>query len=593
MEKKNTFCAFCSMQCDLKVRMPEVAPYFTEDGIMQQDFDTDNVNQGSICAKGNFTVDYINHPERLSYAERRHNRVTTEEAFDRIKAGFSRILEKHGKDSIGIIANGNVSREEITWLERLARDGFNTKNLGFFLPDDGMVAAGLMATGYKFDRPSIDDLEKADNALIVGDAFFEHPVLAKKVLQARYESRKHMMVVVDPYYSNTAWFADVHLQCFPGAEGLVLMALASLTIDKKDTEFTKMLAKLNIDDIADRAGVKVGDLKWAADIIKGSENLSIIISDIIGKIGQADVCAAYCNLIAEGDRSKRHFYPVFINQSVYPIASLMAENNIAGAGQVLDGVNKGKIKGLLVLGVDLSSSFSSGEMDKALKNLEFLCCSETFINDTTLHADIVLPAANPLEKEGTFTDLDGKNKIRDHLINPPSAGMADVDIIKSLYTMFASSEDMPGDDSFEDLKEIPKVDSYEKIVVDNARKLQKFNKITTGKYPFAFISKALATHWSDGSLTRKFIWNKENADEPVFEIHPSAAEKLNIKEGQKITVESQAGRAKLPVLFSERMQEDMVAACYHWSDVRRIFPLDLAKGTGEISNEPIPVQVRK
>ncbi|MBN2135623.1 MAG: molybdopterin-dependent oxidoreductase [Acidobacteria bacterium] len=592
MEKKKTFCSFCSLECDLAVRMPDLSAYFNSDGIMEQDYDIESVNEGSICAKGNFTRDFIDHPQRIGYAERRHNRITVDEAFDRIKDGLSKVQDKHGKDSIAIIGNGNMSREEIKWVKRLAKDTLKTKSYGFFLPDDGMVAAGLLANGYKFDRPSFEELEKADNILMVGDAFYEHPVIAKKILQARYEDRKHSLFVIDPRYSNTAWFADVHLQCHPGAEGLVLMALAKLLNDGENNEFKKILSKVKAEELAETAGVKIGDLKWVADIIGNTENLAIVISDILGKIGQADVCSAYCDLIASGNRAKRHYYPLFINQSVYPIMVDMTENDSIGIGKVLDAVVGGKVKGLVVFGVDLLGSYPSSDLEKAIKKLEFFVCSDTFRNATNDHADILLPAANSIEKSGIFTDLDGKNKTREKIINPPANGMEELEMLKKINVLLGGSEDEKKFD-FEDIKEIKSVDAYTKAAVASAEKLLKFKDITSKTRPFAFVTKALPYHWADGSITRQFIWNKEHSNEAVFEIHPVAAEKMKIKEGQKVTIESEFGKVKLPVVFSKRIKENMIAADYHWPEIRALFPLKTAAGISELVNEPIPVSLGK
>lgn len=593
MEKKNLFCAFCSLECDLSAKMPEIAAYFNDESIMEQDFDLDNTNEGSICAKGNFTVDYINHPSRVGYAERRHNRITSEEAFDRIKNGLSKVSDRYGKDSIAIIGNGNMSGEELYWLKRFAVDGLGTKNYGFFLPDDGMVAAGLLATGYKFDRPSIDDLGKADCVLIVGDAFFEHPVIAKKTLQAKYDDRKHMLFVIDPRYSNTAWFADVHLQCHPGSEGLVLMALAKMLGGGENNKFKKLLSGTNPKALAESAGVSYSDLEWVAEVLGKSENLTLMISDIFGKIGNADVCSAYLDLIASGDRSKRHYYPLFINQSVFPITKMNAENKANGPGKIFDAIIGGKVKGLVTFGVDLLDSFPAPDLKKALKKLDFFCAAETFHNGTNENADILLPLANPLEKSGTYIDLDGKTKKREKVINPPSDGKSELDIIKKLFDMMSGSSDAADNVTVSDLDEIEKVELYESTAVANAEKLLKFNKISSKKYPFAFVTKALPYHWADGSITRRFEWNKENSDRPVVEIHPYSAEKLNIKEGQKVTITSEFGQIKVPVVFSKRILEDMIAADYHWSEIRTLFPLRSTSGVWEINNEPVPVTLGK
>jgi anaerobic selenocysteine-containing dehydrogenase len=318
-----------------------------------------------------------------------------------------------------------------------------------------------------------------------------------------------------------------------------------------------------------------------------------MISDIFGKIGNADVCSAYCDLIASGDRSKRHYYPLFINQSVFPITKMNSGDNASGPGKIFDAIIGGKVKGLVTFGVDLLDSFPISDLKKALKKLDFFCAADTFHNGTNENADILLPLANPLEKNGTYIDLDGKTKKREKVINPPSDGKSELDIIKKLFDMMSGSSDADENVSVTDIDKIEKVELYENAALTNAVNLLKFNKISSKKHPFAFVTKTLPYHWADGSITRRFEWNRENSNKPVVEIHPSAAEKLNIKEGQKVTITSEFGQIKVPVVFSKRILKDMIAADYHWSEIRSLFPLRSTPGVWEINNEPIPVTLGK
>ena len=56
----------------------------------------------------------------------------------------------------------------------------------------------------------------------MGDVFWGHPCVAKRVISARHASRENRIFTINPYRTNTDWFADRHFAVQPGAEPLVV-----------------------------------------------------------------------------------------------------------------------------------------------------------------------------------------------------------------------------------------------------------------------------------------------------------------------------------------------------------------------------------
>ena len=79
------------------------------------------------------------------------------------------------------------------------------------------------------------------------------------------------------------------------------------------------------------------------------------------------------------------------------------------AFEVLQQAQAGNVKGMLIIGENPIVSFPNPDfVRKALSSLEFLCVADIFRNETTELASVVMPAAAFAEKDGTFTNFEGR-----------------------------------------------------------------------------------------------------------------------------------------------------------------------------------------
>src|SRR5262249_43994937 len=104
----------------------------------------------------------------------------------------------------------------------------------------------------------------------------------------------------------------------------------------------------------------------------------------------------------EGARVLLHPLALF-NNSVGAHDMGMMENGLTPE-EVLAAAGSG-VRALYIAGSFLPSQLEASE--GALSKLDFLVVQELFQNQTTAHADVVLPAASYAEVDGTFTNNDG------------------------------------------------------------------------------------------------------------------------------------------------------------------------------------------
>ena len=98
--------------------------------------------------------------------------------------------------------------------------------------------------------------------------------------------------------------------------------------------------------------------------------------------------------------------------------------------QMFDAAVEGKLKAMYIFGEDVAQTDpDTAHVVHALENLEFLVCQEIFENTTTAYADVILPAASFLEKEGTFTNAERRVQLVMPAMDPPGSALPDFEIL--------------------------------------------------------------------------------------------------------------------------------------------------------------------
>ena len=122
-----TICSYCGVGCGL---------YLGVRGGAVVDVSGDRaspVNRGSLCVKGRFGHDYINHPDRLaSPLVRRDGRLvesTWDEALDLVADRLRAVRDTHGGDAIAVLASARCTNEENYLLQKLTRAVLGTHNV--------------------------------------------------------------------------------------------------------------------------------------------------------------------------------------------------------------------------------------------------------------------------------------------------------------------------------------------------------------------------------------------------------------------------------------------------------------------------------
>jgi len=474
----NTVCPFCGCGCSICLEVKDNRLVRVRPSVESP------VNHNTLCVRGCYGCDFVHSPERLTSPLVKVNgdfqAVPWEQALDRVATEFKRIKENYGSDSLAILGSSKCTNEENYLLQRLARAVLGTNNI-----DNGSrlySAASRVGLGWSIGFPgttnSLDDLEQSRVIMVIGaNPVVSAPAVGYAIKRAvRYKGAK--LLLIDPRQTKLAPFAHLWLRPKLGTDVALINGLARVIIDEKllDEEFvarktdnfTEMARSLETytpEYVEEITGITRQDVQLAARIFAGAEQASIVYGNgITQHVTGTDSVMALANLAmltgnigrwggifalqrennAQGacdmgslpdflpgyqgidDAQARKKFEEYWGISLPTNIGLTALEMIEQAGE-------GKVKGMLIMGENPVSSFPSPSLVRnALSSLDFLVVTEMFLTETAKLAAVILPAASFAEKDGTFTNFEGRVQRVRKAIEPVADSLADWEIILQL-----------------------------------------------------------------------------------------------------------------------------------------------------------------
>jgi anaerobic selenocysteine-containing dehydrogenase len=406
----------------------------------------DPLSRGHVCPKGVAVADVYADPDRLRRpvrrvgegADARWEETGWDEAFDLVADNLARVINEQGDDALGVyLGNPNAhSLGSMTHGTAMVRS-FRTRNRYSATSVDQLphqLVAHLMF-GHQLFLP-IPDIDRTSWFLVVGGnpmasngSLMTVPDFPRRVRELR--ARGGRMVVLDPRRTETAKVADEHHFVRPGTDAWVLLAMLHVLttettpavapyVDGADTvvdlvaEFTperaaamsglpadvvrrlaRELLAADAGVVYSRIGVSAGP--WGT-VCQWAVNCLNVLSGNLDRPGGAmfttpAIDAVGTGLIGRGHhdawRSRVRGLPETAGE--LPVAALREEIETPGEGQVR--------AMLTVAGNPVLSTPDGARLDAALRGLDFMAAVDIYVNETTRHADVILPPTTVLERD--------------------------------------------------------------------------------------------------------------------------------------------------------------------------------------------------
>jgi predicted molibdopterin-dependent oxidoreductase YjgC len=260
--------------------------------------------------------------------------------------------------------------------------------------------------------------------------------------------------------------------------------------------------------------------------------------------------------------------------------------------EMIEQAGEGKIKGMLIMGENPVSSFPNPSVVKnALASLEFLVVADMFLTETAQLAAVVLPAASFAEKEGTFTNFEGRVRRIRKAIEPLGDSLPDWQIILQLaYRMghqlpYSSPQQVM--DEIEELVPVYQRLAYKKLEMEDrdwadleshrlgARRLYKgmfpsgfgrFSPVVYSPskngavdgYPLTLLSGSILPHFGNGSRSSRASRLKKFSPHAWVEISQADTEHLGFSDGDAVKVVSPAGEVTTTIRLTDTLPSGML-----------------------------------
>ena len=316
-ETKST-CPYCGVGCGVIVET-EWGPAGAQITGVRGDPDHP-ANFGRLCSKGSTlhltAASAVTMQTRLLQPMRRATRgaapvvVGWDDALDDAAERFAATVAQHGPDSVGFYLSGQLLTEDYYVFNKLAKGLVGTNNVD----TNSRLCMSSAVAGYKAslgaDAPPncYDDIGLAQTIFITGSNMaWAHPVLFRRLEDARRANPSMKLIVVDPRRTETADVADLHLQILPGTDvplyhGLLhLMMWEGLTdtafIAAHTTGFEALrdrVREFTPKHVAQVCGLKEDDIVQAARWFAGMGGASGAVPNPEGAARRAPTLSLYC-----------------------------------------------------------------------------------------------------------------------------------------------------------------------------------------------------------------------------------------------------------------------------------------------------------
>ncbi|MBO0693953.1 MAG: molybdopterin-dependent oxidoreductase, partial [Acidimicrobiaceae bacterium] len=277
------------------------------------------------------------------------------------------------------------------------------------------------------------------------------------------------------------------------------------------------------------------------------------------------------------------------------------------ADEMLASLGPSGVRGLLVAGSNIAvASAHNRRVVEGLHRLDCLAVLDCFSNDTTRHADFVLPVTQWAEEDGTTTSLEGRVLRRRRAVTAPAGVRTDLEVLCALAARLGAGEHFVSAEPEAVFAELAGLSAggradYSGITYDrldaeggvfwpcpdlghpgtprlfgerfaHADGRARFVPVRyrpaaeepDGEFPTYFTTGRYAEHYNSGAQTRLVSDLIERQPEPCLSVHPLVAARIGLRAGDPVVVESRRGEVTMRALIDPDIRPDTVFAPFHW-----------------------------
>ncbi len=456
-------CPLCEATCGLEITLVD-----EEVKVIRGD-QKDAFSRGYICPKGTTLGKLHTDPDRLAGPVMKlggaHVPVSWDDAYAAIDAALRRVRDAHGNDAVGIyVGNPNAHNYESVLALKPLIKGLGTKNVFSAstvdqrpreVSNSHLYGGGLL-------NP-VPDLDRTDFILILGANPYESngSLASAPDWPGRLEdirARGGKVVVVDPRRTKTAENADEHIPIRPATDAALLLAMANVIVEDGLVSLGRLEGLVSgVDDacahlvavtperVAGSTGIDALTIRRLAHELAAAERACVygrigthttpfgtlaawsadLLNILTGNLDRPGGVMFPSPIHEPRSRSRRAHRPGRWQSRVRGAAETFGELPAAVMAEEIETPGQGQIRMMVtVAGNPVLTTPEGDRLGEALDTLEFMVSVDPYLNETTRHADVVLPPPSALAR--SHYDLAFASfVVRNHTRYSPSVFPAD------------------------------------------------------------------------------------------------------------------------------------------------------------------------
>ncbi len=455
-------CPFCEATCGLTLTI--------ESGrVTGARGDRDDVfSAGFICPKGASFGELDGDPDRLTAPLVRRNgelvEVSWDEAFDVVAERLGHVVGTHGGASVALyFGNPNAHTIAGSLYVPLLIKALGTKQVYSASTLDQMpkhVSLGLM-----FGNPlafTVPDLDRTDHLVIIG----ANPLVSNGSLATAADfggklkalrARGGTLVVIDPARTRTARLADVHLAPRPGTDAALLLAVVHTLFDEDLVdigehaehvvgvpEMQELAAGFAPETVAEHCGVAAADIRTLARDLAAAPSAAVygrigtstvefgtlgswlidVINIVTGNLDRPGGVMFPQSPVSPAPRppkSGKGFRTGRWHSRVSGRPEVLSELPTVALPEELEAPGEDRIRAVVTVAGNPVLSAPGGErLSRALDAVDFVLSIDPYLNETTRHADVILPPPPPSRSAHYDVALAGASVRNNARYSPPA-----------------------------------------------------------------------------------------------------------------------------------------------------------------------------
>lgn len=430
-------CNLCEAICGLAIEVegPKILSIRGDDA--------DPFSRGHICPKAVALMDIHDDPNRLRRPLRKIEgawvEIGWEEAFELAAERLSAIQLRHGSHAVGMYAGNPTVHNIGTALSTgpLARV-LRTRNVFSATSVDQLPQqlASLLMYGHQFLLP-IPDIDRTDFFLIMGGnpvasngSLMTAPDVTRRLREIRTRGGK--VIVLDPRFTETAAIADEHHFLRPASDAALLMAMLNTMKEEGLFRIARperlkgldaaldAIAEMTADRAATRTGIEADTIRRIARALAAAPSavcygrvgstlqefgtlnqwLIQLVNLVTGNLDRAGGALLTQPLIPITGPGTRPGHYARWTSRVRGLPESSGELPVAVLAEEILTPGEEQLRGLITIaGNPVLSTPDGRQLDEALASLEFMISIDIYLNETTRHADLILPPTSSLNHD--------------------------------------------------------------------------------------------------------------------------------------------------------------------------------------------------